>query len=67
MEVITIKDDSNSDFMIGLIIDKYPALKKDIDDGDVLALHNGALLSPDSAEKINDCDTIEFAPAILGG
>ena len=66
-EVIGIEDEISLDVAIRMITDKYPALKKDIDDGDILVIHNGVLRSLDASCAVKDGDTVEFAPVILGG
>lgn len=66
-ENIEIDEDINLKSVIEIICDKYPALKKDIDDDDILVIHNGVLRSLDASCAVKDGDTVEFAPVILGG
>ncbi|MCK5594261.1 MAG: MoaD/ThiS family protein [Candidatus Aenigmarchaeota archaeon] len=66
-EVIGIDDDRSLKAVIGIICDRYPLLRKEIDDGDVLILHNGVLRSSDSVDDVKNTDNVEFAPVILGG
>ena len=66
-EVIEIEEDMNLKSVIDRICKKYHRLAKEIDDGDVLVVHNGVLRSFDSVRNVNNKDTIEFAPVILGG
>ncbi|MEA2004628.1 MAG: MoaD/ThiS family protein [archaeon] len=66
-EMIDIKGVSFLDSVLKMICEKYPALKKEVDDGDILVLHNGETLDDTEKKKVKDTDTIEFAPVILGG
>lgn len=66
-EMVEIKDMSSLDDALKMIYEKYPVLKKEVDDGDILILHNGETVDDTEKKKVKDTDTIEFAPVILGG
>ena len=66
-EMVEIKDMSSLDDALKRIYEKYPVLKKEVDDGDILVLHNGETVDDTEKKKVKDTDTIEFAPVILGG
>ena len=66
-EEIDTKDVSFLDGALRMIYERYPALKKEIDDGDILVLHNGEATIDAVGREVKDSDTIEFAPVILGG
>lgn len=66
-EVIEIDEGMTLKAVIRIICDRYPLLRKEIDDDDILILHNGALRSSDSVDEVKNGDTVEFAPVILGG
>ncbi len=66
-EEIDLKDTHFLDDALKIISEKYPALKKEIDDGDILVLHNGEIAADADEKEVKDSDTIEFAPVIIGG
>jgi len=66
-ENIDTKSASSLGGALGMIYEKYPALKKEIDDGDILILHNGEIAADADKKEVKNSDTIEFAPVILGG
>ncbi|MBW6462139.1 MAG: hypothetical protein K0B07_03780 [DPANN group archaeon] len=66
-EIIEIEESMSLKSVIEIVCSKYPRLAKEIDDGDVLIVHNGALRSYDSGYDVENDDTVEFAPVILGG
>ena len=66
-EEIDVTGVSSLDGALMMIYELHPALKKEIDDGDILVLHNGEATIDAVGREVKDSDTIEFAPVILGG
>jgi len=66
-EEVDAKDASSLDSALRMIYERYPALKKEIDDGDILIFHNGEAAADAVGREVKDSDTIEFATVILGG